>query len=295
MRLIFAERPGLLNKPGLFRRISTAARVVWFICLVLAVGIGLLREESKAVAQPPAAARQTGYVYLPLLTRYAPPPSGIYGVVRDGGIAMGNIPLTLRVWNGVQAINFATTTTDSNGLYSFKGMPTLYGGQYYYVIYASAIGDFNHLAWWSTRTLDYYIAGSNVEIGNFDIGNVYLTAPVSGTQVALPQTFTWTPRAAVPTDSYELAIFDPNNGPANWWASGLGYVGSYDVAASALPGSFHTFTPYVWDVWVYAPFDGYGESLYFDITFSYLGPGQLAPNRAPLPRRLDLPPPRRAR
>lgn len=76
-------------------------------------------------------------LFLPVIQRnYAlGQPPGIYGRVTDAGKPATGVPLALRKCSGSSCATQAATTTDSNGLYRFVGVPSLAGGQWYYVRY----------------------------------------------------------------------------------------------------------------------------------------------------------------
>jgi hypothetical protein len=193
---------------------------------------------------------------MPMMFHYKP--RGVYGYVTDDGVPAGGVNLELRfsiygeTWSTI-----ANTTTTAYGMYAFPDIPTLTLNQYYYVRYTNTL-DPSRLFTWHTRRLDSFTAGSEVNIGDFDIGDITLVSPAAGASVRLPQTFQWTARAASPTDSYEFNIYDPSD-PYTWfWTDPpLGYVSSYRV--TGLPG-FSIAYPYFWEIWVYSPDGGYGIS-----------------------------------
>jgi hypothetical protein len=111
--------------------------------------------------------------------------------------------------------------------------------------------------------LTSFPAGSVVNIGNFDIAEIVLSAPASGAMVSLPSTFQWVPRPATPSDSYEFDLYEDCDPPRQdcpfWWTDPpLGYVGNYYL--TSLPQGFAPGTQYWWEIWVYAPDGGFGIS-----------------------------------
>jgi hypothetical protein len=203
------------------------------------------------------------------------------------------VSLALRFYNGSSWSTYTTTTTGADGSYSFTGVPSLGSGQRYYVRYQNPGGTYTGRLWfWGTRRLDSYTAGTNVAIGDFDIADIPMVSPAHGATVTLPYTFQWTRRSATPSDSYEFDLFDPSDGSPYWWTDPtLGYVGSYTL--NSLPSGFSPSTQYGWDVWVYSPDGGSGESYYYrTVTFSNAGLG-LTLTLPALPKRANEDLPRR--
>lgn len=124
----------------------------------------------------------------------------------------------------------------------------------------------------AARELTAYTAGSAVEIGNFDIADIALVAPYDGATVSLPYTFQWTPRPATPSDSYALAIYDPNDPNRYAYTSPLGYVGSINV--THLPPFVQPGVQYRWEVLAFSPDGGIGISLHARrVAFTNTGTG----------------------
>jgi hypothetical protein len=180
------------------------------------------------------------------------------------------VPLSLRFYNGSSWSTLATTTTAADGTYSFTGVPSLGSGQGYYVRYQNTAGTVGRLWLWNTRVLTSYTAGSNIAIGNFDIADITLVSPAGGSTVALPYTFQWTRRAATPSDSYELDLYDYYDGDPYAYTGPLGYVGSFTI--NGLPTGFSPWVPYVWTIWAYSPDGGAGLAYWSNyVTFSNTG------------------------
>ena len=143
----------------------------------------------------------------------------------------------------------------------------------------SSVAD-GRVAVWFTRVLTTYTADQTVDIGNFDLADVPLVSPGPESIVALPTTFQWNKRAAVPGDSYQFELFDPY-GSSDFITPMLGYVDSYTM--NSLPAGFTTNQPYGWTVWVNSPDGGYGLSFYYNpVAFSNgsLTPVQFLSTRA---------------
>jgi hypothetical protein len=194
--------------------------------------------------------------YLPLVSRVL---KGISGHVTENGQSAAGVPLELRFFDGATWSSLATQTTNADGDFIFAGAPTLKPGQIYYVGYYNE-DDLKRLWRWETRELITYTAGSQVEIGNFDIADITMLSPAPGATVRLPYTFVWEVRPATPSDSYEFNLYDSqDNNPYFYTDPALGYVDYYTLAS--LPQGFATGTTYSWEMWVYSPDGGHGISL----------------------------------
>jgi hypothetical protein len=216
-------------------------------------------------------------LFLPLMGNQAVPTSlGIYGTVRLNSSAAPGVTVSLAKNDANQWTDIRTTTTSTTGKYTFLNAPSLASGQSYAVRYFNTEKTSGRLYYWMTRSLSSYSAGSQVEIGNFDIGDVKLGLPLAGARVILPNTFTWTPRSASLQDSYIFHLYGPDYSP-RWWTSPLGYTSSYSLSGlprdkNDPPESFQTNTSYSWEVWIQAPDGGRGMSLeYRSISFSNNG------------------------
>ena len=211
------------------------------------------------------------YVFMPLLAK-PKPPRGLYGIVKENGSPAADVPLSLRFHDGSTWSTIATTTTASDGTYSFNNMPALAAGQRYYVQYQNSTGEQNRLNIWETQEVSTYIPGSEFNIGNFDLANVELTSPSAGATVNLPYNFRWTPRPASTTDSYEFNLYDyRDHDPYFYTDSPLGYVGAFTL--HSLPPGFVAGVYYAWNIGVYSPDGGYGISYhwYHFVKFSTTG------------------------
>jgi hypothetical protein len=215
--------------------------------------------------------------------------------VRLGGAPAAGVDLELRFFDGSSWSTRASTTTNGEGWYAFGAQPSLGAGQWYYVLYRNNSETAGRLWLWGTRSLSGYKTGDTVDLGRFDIANIALGAPGNGAEVALPFTFTWTPRPATPGDSYEFNLFDPfTNDPYFFTQPPLGYVGGYTL--NTLPPGFSTDGLYVWDMWVYSPDGGYGISLEARVVFFSNSGAAAGAGAAPaLPDRLAEAEARRAR
>lgn len=214
--------------------------------------------------------------YLPLVFR---PYGTIYGQIFENGWPAPNISVTLYfcdqhfyspkgdIYCGSQ---YFYTVTDQEGRYEFKSMPTLTLThpipltQTYLVFWINSDNNPARLAQWQTRILDSYTFGDVVNIGNFDIGNVRLTSPFSGTVVGFPTTFRWLRRGFSASDSYNPCIFGgffvhPVLPPdVIGCGQPLGYVDHFTLP-SPFAGIDYDFY-YTWRVQISSPDGGKGET-----------------------------------
>jgi hypothetical protein len=172
----------------------------------------------------------------------------------------------LDFFDGNSWTTFTTAVTDQSGAYSFTGVPALGAGQRYVVAYVNDAFTAGRLYLWLTRELTSYGANDTVDMGTFDIADVPLGNPPDDAAVNLPTTFTWSPRAASPSDSYALTLYDPQDFNPAAQTNPLGYTSS--VTIGGLPPSFSFGVPYVWEMWIVGPNGEIGVSLdYHFITF----------------------------
>ncbi len=204
-----------------------------------------------------ATTKPVDTTYLPLV-RWAK--AGLHGTVTENGEQAANIPLALRFYNGNEWSTAATTTTASDGSYTFNGAPSLTPGQAYYVLFLNEERHPFRLWSWSTPPLVAFQSGGGHHMGDFDIRNVIAQFPNNYDNVNVPTTFQWTRRGATPTDSYEFNLYNPNNLDQYFYTKPpLGYVSQYTL--NSLPAVFKTNTIYEWDIWVYGPDGGFGIPL----------------------------------
>lgn len=241
---------------------------------------GMALQSVSIVNLSGAIAPATTNVYLPLISMSNGSTPGIYGRVLNNGTAIGGISLSLRFYNGSTWSSYSTTTTAADGTYGFTGLPSLTSGQYYYVKFQNTAvasgGNSNYLWYRGSPYLSSYAAGNRITNADMDIANIPMTAPPNGSTVSLPYMFQWTPRTSAPSDSYELDLYDASGTPYWYTNPSLGYAASYTL--NSRPSGFTTGVGYNWDMWVYAPDGGDGESYYYrTVTFAS---GSAAPQDA---------------
>lgn len=220
-----------------------------------------------AVLKVQMSPRPPTLLYMPMIIRPPEVVPGLTGHVTMSGAPIAGIPLDLRFYNGSSYSTYASTTTGADGSYLFSGVPALLPGQNYYVRYNNDTQDDTRLATWHTADNTTYNATSLVSFAAFDIANIVLSAPEPGATVELPVTFHWIPRAASPSDSYMLELFDLSNDEPYFYTDPfLGYVSSYTLQER--PGGFEKGVEYGWGIIANSPEGGFGYSYYYyRITF----------------------------
>lgn len=198
------------------------------------------------------------FTFLPYVIKA--PPQGIYGIVTYNGNPAVGVPITLRFYNGSSWSTSAETSTSEDGIFVFTNIPSLGGGQKYYVRYINT--DNSAFLWyWETKEITSFTQGESLHIGDFDIADVTLSNPPGGSTSGFPSTFSWNRRDGSPADSYELNIGDLTDyDPYFYSQPPLGYVNSYTL--QTLPPNFKYGTAYLWFIAIYSPDGGYGESYY---------------------------------
>lgn len=193
----------------------------------------------------------------------SPAASGIYGHVTLNGTNISGVSLQLRYYNGSTWSTLATTSTDTNGNFSFTGAASLAAGERYYVLYKNTAYTSGRIWVWSTAYLTSYTSGDDVHIGDFDIADVEDFSPDYGKTISLPAGFSWDKRPATPSDDYELELFNPSSD--DFWFMTLGYNSSHTL--NCLPAGFSPNTEYGWQVGINSPDGGYGYTFYYQIKF----------------------------
>jgi hypothetical protein len=169
--------------------------------------------------------------YLPIIAR-APE---LYGYVTENGQPISNISVTLftRFPHPYAVSEVGTTKTDANGLYNFTGVPSIaceptsypYCWQYY-IQYDDSAPPPDRLVFWETGIITNYMQGTAQPFPTFDISAPVLLFPGAGDVVSPTLTFTWIPRS-LPTDNYQLEIWEPSHSWPSIYISDLGYTNAY--------------------------------------------------------------------
>jgi uncharacterized repeat protein (TIGR01451 family) len=222
----------------------------------------IINGDGELLSRSATTTLSLAKLFLPLINK---PLAGIQGYVTLNGAPVAFVTLELRRFNGQAFSTELSTSTDSQGFYNFASASSLGPGEIYYVRY---LNDTNpgFLSYWGTADITTYTAGGSVAAGNFDIADVALQAPPPGANVSLPTFFQWAVRPATPSDSYQLALFDPD-GDAYTQSGLLGYVNSVNVGG--VPSDFHSGTPYGWYININSPDGGVGTSYYYRlVTFT---------------------------
>ena len=179
-----------------------------------------LTLTSSQVHSTPLSETLASSLFLPIVVR---PPGMLYGIITEYGLPAADVNISLvrcLTWSvspgGQWYCGTSETygaTTDRRGWYAFVDMPTLeispgeILAQTYQANWTNATSAPGRLARWSSRTIDSYTQGDDVNLGNFDIGGIALLTPTTGSDVHFPVTFQWIPRHNVPTDNYDVCVF----------------------------------------------------------------------------------------
>jgi hypothetical protein len=224
--------------------------------------------------------------FLPLLNLNAG--GRLYGQVTENGVKAPGVLLKLCRLNSPTDTNctkMGSTATLADGTYAFTNMPSLQTGQEYLAYFQNTSVTIGRLWYWQTRSLVTYTLGSQVQLGNFDIGDIKLISPSSPVTVTLPVAFTWQVRSASLSDSYEFDLYELNSFSPYFYSQPLlGHVGSYQL--KSLPTGFLANTRYVWEIWAYAPDKSFGislESRPIAFTPSASASASSSPGEVPLP------------
>ncbi len=219
-------------------------------------------------------------LYLPIIWRSWPRPTatpavtptatpgagtGIHGRVTYNNAPRAGVKLTLQRYKGADETTVATTNTDSQGRYSFRGVGSLPSGYAYYVRFGpnGTNDDFMYL--WYGPGIDSYHSGDDAPGGDFDIANMRLLSPSNRATRALPVTFTWSKRAYA-ADTYRLYLFDVDT-KQGWVTDDLGY--RENVTITGLPSDIQYNKAYGWNPVAYNGGDSFGLPFYYRlITFS---------------------------
>ncbi len=227
---------------------------------------------NKIIASPTP---QVPRAYFPLVL--ARSGGGIFGLVTQDGIPVGNVTLNLRKIDSSSTITVGAAVTDSSGFYQFLNADSLASSQGYQVIYYYPYGTNDtvsgRLSYWKTKMISVYAQGENVNIGNFDISDVALISPENYTSEKLPVTFTWVKRSHSTTDSYSLEIvdYDGNTGvyTEKFTSPEQGYSDHFEYQLSDWDAGMVYEHNYLWYVTITAPDGATGISrLVRQITFN---------------------------
>ncbi len=181
---------------------------------------------------------------------------GIYGSVTLNGSPAASRTVLLRRYDASIGTwsTAATTTTRSDGGFTFYGTPSLDTGDIYYVAYSNSTQQPGLLWFWASAYQRSFTAGGTLNIGTFDIADVALTAPGNGSATGMPVTFTWTRRPATTSDSYRFHLYEPSDGLPEYTSAPLGYTGQ--ITLGSLPPGFVFNHYYSWDIYVVPPNGG---------------------------------------
>jgi hypothetical protein len=187
-----------------------------------------------------------------------PGQGGISGRVTCQGAPAAGLALSLHAVDDSGQREVGVTNTAGDGVYRFNQVPGLPAGEIYYVRFGPNAVDPRYVAIWFGPDILSYAPGASVAGGDFDIANVELVAPATGSSVGLPAAFAWRRRGII-GDSYMLRLEDPANDD-NWSTGLLGDVDSFTV--SELATGMVAGREYRWYVQVSSARDSFGFSYY---------------------------------
>jgi hypothetical protein len=214
---------------------TVLGRLCW-----LAFMLALLPSAKPAIGE--GQAPETAYVtYMPLVLSHG----SLYGRVTHNGAPVANVLLVLYVYNGSSWSVQTSTLTGPGGDYQFVDQPSLPLGYRYMVEYTNS-SDSSRLGYWDTQQITTYLAGTVVQMGDFDVANVQLVDPGHGAAISLPYTFKWVKRSATPTDFYRVGIFDISDFDPYVTTGTVGWVSELQTPSSLPPGFITGVTYYWW-------------------------------------------------
>jgi hypothetical protein len=190
-------------------------------------------------------------IFVPVVVKAngGPAAPGVYGQVLLHGSPLANayVYLSKLYQSGGYWYSYTlqTTHTDSGGNYRFTGLASLANTEAYSVRFKNERRTPGQLWAFQGLNITGYKAGSNRQMATIDVADVSLGLP-SGS-ITLPQTFYWTPRSTLMTDSYEWDIWSSSGDP--WGSTNLlGNTSSFTL--SDMPSFLSYYTDYFWDVWM---------------------------------------------
>ncbi|MCB0181510.1 MAG: peptidase M4 family protein, partial [Anaerolineae bacterium] len=242
-------------------------------------------------------------VYLPLIMNPSPggneplcSPVGIYGQITENGAPVSEFSIDLRkctsIYLNPSCSIVRTTSTDSNGCYSFGDADTLtetidgiYPNSIYSVIYINPLSTYNNrLAYGVGDQIYLYKTGDNVPGGNIELKDVTYIFPLGGSTVTFPVTFSWNIRN--PSEMYQWKLYS-SNWELLYRAYGDTEVGgnSYTLTGPPPGVTLNPSDTYLWAVELYtndslgAPY--YGRYIKFSDTTATTLPDPAPGERVP--------------
>jgi hypothetical protein len=179
----------------------------------------------------------------------------ISGIVTQSGVPAREMPVYLRFWDGTSWLTFDSKTTDVRGQYTFNSLPFVSSGQAVYVRWDNdPINPSRLYRWWC-----YQISNASYireYTCNFDLTNTPLVSPKDNAYFSVLSPFVWTSRG-FSSDQYELDLYHPSGEPY-FRSPLLGTANAYVLGF--YPLGFTDFETYLWNIWTYTEYDGYGVS-----------------------------------
>ncbi len=183
-------------------------------------------------------------------------PADISGYVSYKGDPAAGIKLTLYFFNGHQWSSIAETKTGTNGFYHFAEISSLDVDQMYYVRFGPNKTEPKYVYSWYGPLIMKFNPGDSVSGGTFDIADIPLKLPQSGSVRSLPVTFTWDKRDFAVED-YRVVLLDSDTGQT--WDTK--FVRDKEVfTVVSLASDIKYGEKYDWYMEVFSEVDSFGES-----------------------------------
>ena len=198
---------------------------------------------------PPA---ENGTMFLPIMrVNASPEPATIHGNLKLNGSPLGNIPVTLRYFDGQDWRDWITLATTPGGNYSFVSPPGLSPGEKYMVRFTNSDNHPDLVTQWDSRPITIYHEGEVAGLSPVDLADLALTSPAPSSTTALPAAFSWTRPAGLSEFLYQWVLYDPEDGSPLYQSPLLEDQLSFSLGS--LPAGFDYNQPYSWTVWIYGP------------------------------------------
>jgi len=182
--------------------------------------------------------------------------NGIRGIVKREGSNQSNLPLQLWLSLGNSYFVSSETTSNTNGVYKFVNLPSLPLNAKYWVKYSNDNLIDGNLWLWMTKEISSYTANTDLDMGSFDIQDIYLDSPLIGSY-DLPIIFKWWMRSSVPSDTYYIEIWNDQKD----MFFNVGHSNTFSLSCM-IPGLVKD-DQYYWTSWAGSPDGGYGRALYY--------------------------------
>ena len=200
---------------------------------------------------------------------------GISGRVYAYGKPAAETKLELRHNDGSTWTVVKSVKTSDAGYYFFDDIDSLGPNEQYYVSFGRNETNPDFVYFWYGPIIDSFKKGDVVFGGSFDIADMPLKSPASGTTATLPVNFRWEKRG-LPGDTYRLVVIDLAE-DVFWRTFDLGDVDSFTLNGLAPDMVFGK--QYAWYIEVYMGPDSFGES-YMINDIKFLRPSPQSQSKA---------------